>query len=100
MNHHITSLCLQVNSHLPVDVCITYVLLTYIFQEARANFTQVWIVFVELLLQCFNKFLLALVDVLNISKDCLQLLLCEHVGSFATLFYIALERSNILQASD
>lgn len=49
-----------------------------------------WVVFVEFLLQCFNKFLLAPVDVFNIPKDCLQLFFCKHVGSFAALLNVTL----------
>lgn len=54
-----------------------------------------WVVFVEFLLQCFNKFLLASVDVFNIPKDCLQLFLCKHVSSFAALFNVTLGGNHI-----
>lgn len=68
------------------------------FQEAGAKLAQVWVLFVEFLLQGFYKLFLTSVNVLDVTKDCLQLFLCKHVSSFAALLNVPLKGGQIRKA--
>ncbi len=62
----------------------------YLQEETRAYFTEMWLIFVVLLLQIFKKLPLKLVDVLYVAEDCLQLQLSEHVRVFTALTDVTL----------
>lgn len=63
----------------------------YLQEETRANLTEMWLVFVVLLLQVFEKLPLEFVDVLYVTEDCLQLWLSEHVRVFTALTDVTLK---------
>lgn len=65
------------------------------FEEAGANFTEVWLLLVELLLQTFEELPLETVDLLDVAEDGPQLLLGEHVRSLAALFDVTLRSEEI-----
>lgn len=60
-------------------------------QEARSYLAEVGVVIVVLLLQVSHKAHLKPVDVFNVPKDDLQLLIAEHVPSFSALLQVALQ---------
>lgn len=64
--------------------------MTYVFQEAAADLTDVGLLLVELLLQPFQELPLEAVDLLDVAEDGPQLLFCEHVRPFAALLDVSL----------
>lgn len=65
----------------------------YLQEKTRAYLTEMWLVFVVLLLQVFEKLPLKSVDVLYVTEDCLQLRLSEHVRVFTALTDVTLKTS-------
>lgn len=64
--------------------------MTYVFQKAAADLTDVGLLLVELLLQAFQELPLEAVDLLDVAEDGSQLLFREHVRPFAALLDVAL----------
>lgn len=62
----------------------------YVLQEAGSYLTQVGVIIVVLFLQVSHEAHLKPVDVFNIPKDHLQLLIAEHVSSLPALLQVAL----------
>lgn len=62
----------------------------HVFEEAAADLAEVWLLFVELLLQTFQKLPLESVDFFNVAKDGTKLLFGEHVCPLAALFDVTL----------
>lgn len=60
------------------------------FKKAQAYLTEVWLLIVEPLFKAFQEHPLESVDLFNISKHSMELLLSEHVCPLATLLNIAL----------
>lgn len=63
----------------------------YLQEKTRAYFTEMWLVFVVLLLQVSDKLPLKPVDVLYVAEDGLQLQLSEHVRVFTALTDVTLK---------
>lgn len=63
----------------------------YLHEKTRAYFTEMWLVFVVLLLQVSEKLPLKLVKILYVTEDGLQLQLSEHVRVFAALTDVTLK---------
>lgn len=68
--------------------------MSYVLQEAGADLAQVWLLLVVLFLQSFEKFLLEAIKFIDVAEDGPELLLCEHVGPFTTLFNVALKNKS------
>ena len=60
-------------------------------QEAGSYLAEVGVVIIVLLLQVSHKAHLKPVDVFNVPKDDLKLLIAEHVPSLAALLQVALQ---------
>lgn len=63
----------------------------YLQEKTRAYFTEMWLVFVVLLLQVSEKLPLKPVDVLYVAEDGFQLQLSEHVRVFTALTDVTLK---------
>ena len=63
----------------------------YLQEKTGAYFTEMWLVFVVLLLQVSEKLPLKPVDVLDVAEDGLQLQLSEHVRVFTALTDVTLK---------
>jgi len=63
-------------------------------EKAGAYFTEMWLFFVVLLLQFSEELPLKFVDVFYVAEDRLQLKLSKHVGVFAALTDVALQRTS------
>ena len=63
----------------------------YLQEKAGAYFTEMWLVFVVVLLQVFEKLPLKSVDVFYVAEDDLQLRLSEHFRVFTALADVTLK---------
>lgn len=63
----------------------------YLQEKTRAYFTEMWLVFVVLLLQVSEKLPLKPIDVLYVAEDGFQLQLSEHVRVFTALTDVTLK---------
>lgn len=63
----------------------------YVLQEAGSYLAEMGVIIVVLFLQVSYKAHLKPVDVFNVPKDHLQLLITEHVPSFPALLQVALQ---------
>lgn len=62
-------------------------------KEAGAYFTEMWLIFVVLLLQLFEELPLEFVNIFYVAKDGLQLQVSEHVGVFPALTDVTLKQT-------
>lgn len=60
------------------------------FQEAASYLTEMGLLLVEHFLQAFQELSLKSVDLLNVAKNSLKLLFCEHVRPLTALFDVTL----------
>lgn len=61
------------------------------FQKAWSNFTEMWLVCVELLLQVSNKAQLESVDILHVPKNHFKLVFIKHVSSLLAVPQVTLQ---------
>lgn len=64
----------------------------YLQQKTRAYLTDMWLLFVVLLLQVSEKLPLKLINIFYIAEDGLELQLGEHVWMFAALADVTLKK--------